>query len=105
MRPLAHPWTRIITYRIVQPQRGKSSRYKTDRYREAVGSLLWLANGTELDFAFKTNQVARRMEDPRVKHWDAILRITQYLRGTQNVGIVFDGSVTMKDTCGYFLLL
>ena len=56
-----------------------------------MGSLLWLANGTEIDVAFKTNQVARRMEDPGVKHWDAILRITQYLRGTQNVGIVLTG--------------
>ena len=68
-------------------------------------SLLWLANGTELDITYTVNQVARRMKDPGVKHWDAILRITQYLIGTQNVGIVFDGSVTLKDTCGYFLLL
>ena len=70
-----------------------------------MGSLLWLANGPEIDVVFKTNQVARRMEDPRMKHWDAVLRITQYLRGTQNVRIVFDGSVTHKDTSGYFLLL
>ena len=72
------------------------------RYREAVGSLLWLANGTRPDIAFAVNQVARYMEDPGVKHWDAVLRIMQYLRGTQNVGIVFDGSVTPKGTCGYF---
>ena len=68
-------------------------------------SSLWLADGTEQDITLTVNQVARRTEDPGVKHWDAILRITQYLRGTQNVGIVFDGSVTLKDTCGYFLLL
>ena len=68
-------------------------------------SLLWLANGIEQDITFTVNQVARRMEDPGVKHWDAILRIMQYFKGTQNVGIVFDGSVTLKDTCGYFLLL
>ena len=42
------------------------------------------------------------MEDPGVKHWDAVLRIMQYLKGTQNVGIVFDGSVTPKGTSGYF---
>ena len=58
----------------VQPQRGKSSRYKTDRYREAVWSLLWLANGTEQDITSTVNQVARCMEDPGVKHWDAILK-------------------------------
>ena len=81
---------------------GEKLYMQTVRYREAVGSLLWLANGTRPDIAFAVNQVARYMEDPGVKHWDAVLRIMQYLKGTQNVGIVFDGSVTPKGTSGYF---
>jgi hypothetical protein len=71
-------------------------------YREVVGSLLWLANGTRPDIAFAVNQVARYMESPGPEHWEAVLRILRYLKGTQHLGLVFDGSVTSQDTHGYF---
>ena len=71
-------------------------------YREAVGSLLWLANGTRPDIAFAVNQVARYMDNPGPQHWEAIVRIIQYLKGSIDKGIVFTGNVSEKDTSGYF---
>ena len=71
-------------------------------YREAVGSLLWLANGTRPNIAYAVNQVARYMDNPGPQHWEAVLRIIQYLKGSQDKGIVFTGDVTGKDTSGYF---
>ena len=71
-------------------------------YREAVGSLLWLGNGTRPDIAYAVNQVARYMDNPGPQHWEAILRIIQYLKGSLDKGIVFTSNVTAKDTSGYF---
>ena len=71
-------------------------------YHEAVGSLLWLANGTRPDIAYAVNQVARYMDNPGPQHWEAVLRIFQYLKGSQDKGIVFTGNVSEKDTSGYF---
>ena len=42
------------------------------------------------------------MDNPGELHWEAVLRITRYLKGTQTKAIVFDGSVTNQDTQGYF---
>ena len=35
-------------------------------YREVVGSLLWLANGSRHDISFAVNQVAKYCCDPRI---------------------------------------
>ena len=75
---------------------------KTIPYREAVGSLLWLSNGTRPDVAFAGNQVARYMENPGVKHWNAVLRILKCLKGTLHLNMVFDGSMQSRDTSGFF---
>ena len=48
-------------------------------YREAVGSLLWIANGTRPDVAFAVSQVAKYMSNPGMEHWDAVKRILRYL--------------------------
>ena len=44
-------------------------------YREVVGSLLWLANGSRPDISFAVNQVAKYCCDPRTAHWKACKRI------------------------------
>jgi hypothetical protein len=60
-------------------------------YREAVGSLLWVANGTRPDVAFAVSQVAKFMSNPGLEHWEAVKRILRYLKGTQNVKIEYNG--------------
>ena len=42
------------------------------------------------------------MENPGVKHWNVVLRILMYLKGTQHLNIVFDGSMQSRDTSGFF---
>ena len=56
-------------------------------YREVVGTLLWLANGTRPDILFAVNQVAKYCCDPRVAHWNACKRILRYLSETADFGI------------------
>jgi len=58
-------------------------------YRQAVGSLLWLASGTRPDISFVVSQVAKFNSNPGMLHWKAVVKIFRYLQGTVNMGIKF----------------
>jgi hypothetical protein len=73
-------------------------------YRAAVGSLLWLANGTRPDISFAVSQVSRFLENPGEPHYLAVKRILRYLKGTKDLGIKYsiDDATQQKDLSGYF---
>ena len=48
-------------------------------YREAVGSLMYLAAATCPDIAFTANKVARAMDKPAERDWNNVKRIFRYL--------------------------
>ncbi len=58
-------------------------------YREAVGCLLYIAITVRPDIAWAVTNVARHCNNPGPRHWDAVMRIMRYLRGTANCGITF----------------
>jgi hypothetical protein len=60
-------------------------------YREAVGSLIYLAVTSRPDISYAVNQVAQHSENPNRSHWAAVKRIISYLKGTSKLGIKFDG--------------
>lgn len=51
-------------------------------YQEAVGSLLYLVQGTRPDLAFAVNDVSRYNNNYGKAHWKAVKRIFRYLKGT-----------------------
>jgi len=53
-------------------------------YREIIGALLWIANGTRPDIAYAVGQLAKYTAQPGRAHWDAVLRILAYLAYTVN---------------------
>ena len=53
-------------------------------YREMVGSLGYLANGTRIDIAAALAVVSRFCNNPKRLHCDMVRRIYQYLRGNRN---------------------
>ena len=59
------------------------------RYREAIGSLLHLANCTRPDIAYAVNTLSQATANPERKHWTAVKRIIRYLKGTQNIGLKY----------------
>ena len=63
--------------------------------REAVGSLLWLSNGTRPDISYAVSQVAKYMSDPGMEHWKAVKRILRYLKGSMDRKIVYNGKVAL----------
>ena len=62
---------------------------KKIKYREAVGSLLWLALGTRPDICYAVTQVAKFNENPGPQHWDAVIRIFRYLACTLDYAIEY----------------
>lgn len=51
-------------------------------YQEAVGSLLFLSQGSRPDIAFAVNDVSRFNQNHSETHWKAVKRIIRYLSGT-----------------------
>ena len=71
-----------------------SSDFKVDegadfvgRYREAVGSLMWLSINTRPDIADTVRAASRHNENPTPRDWRRVLRIFEYLKTTVDLGI------------------
>ena len=72
-------------------------------YRQAVGCLLWIANGTRPDIAYAVSQVSRFLEKSGPKHWQAVKRIVRYLSGSGDLKIRYThNSEDQNFTEGYF---
>lgn len=64
-------------------------------YQEAVGSLLYLVQGTRPDIAFAVNDASRFNNNHGVAHWKAVKRIFRYLKGTINLKICYSGTESL----------
>ena len=62
-------------------------------FRQVVGSLMYLANGTRPDLAHALNSVARFCANPGRMHWNALKWILRYLVGTKDLCIRYGRKV------------
>ena len=62
------------------------------RYRELVGSLLYVANATRPDISSSLSILSQYLDCPRAMHWRAAKRVLCYLNGTQDHGIKYTRS-------------
>lgn len=69
---------------------------KNKSYREAVGSLLYLSIISRPDISYAVNYLSRQICKLKVSHWKMIERVFRYLRGTENLGIFFDGKYKLR---------
>lgn len=53
-------------------------------YKEAVGSLMFIAQATRPDISFAVNMVSKFSSNPGRRHWEEVKRIMRYLKGTSN---------------------
>jgi hypothetical protein len=61
------------------------------RYSELLGSLLYLAGGTRPDISFAVGALSRFSSNPSMQHWRVLKGVLNYVAGTPNAGIRFDG--------------
>ncbi|CAM9329135.1 unnamed protein product, partial [Sphacelaria rigidula] len=66
-------------------------------YREAVGVLIWIAATTRPDLSFAAHNVAKFSENPGPAHWEAVMKVMQYLKNTKDCRIVY-GETSRSDT-------
>ena len=57
-------------------------------YRNIVGKLIYLANGTRPDIAHAVSSLCRFFNRPGPSHWVALKRLIRYIYGTRSLGIV-----------------
>ena len=60
-------------------------------YREAIGSLLYLAGGTRPDISFAVNVLSRQQTSPNIDDWEDVLTLLQYIRATTKLGLKYSG--------------
>lgn len=70
-------------------------------YREAVGSLMFLAVVSRPDIAFAVNLVSKYLNKHSRAHWMAVKRIFAYLVGTQDRGILYRSGGKESELVGY----
>lgn len=73
---------------------------KSIPYQEAVGSLLYLVQGTRPDLTFAISKVSQFNNNPGKAHWQAVKRILRYVKGTSHMKLEFSKKSNSKIT-GY----
>ena len=58
-------------------------------YREAIGSLMFLAIVSRPDLSFKVNYLSRFLCNYDKSHWECLKRVLRYLECTYNHGIEY----------------
>ncbi|CCO30980.1 Retrovirus-related Pol polyprotein from transposon TNT 1-94 Includes: RecName: Full=Protease [Rhizoctonia solani AG-1 IB] len=61
-------------------------------YQRGIGSLMYAMISTRGDIAYATGLLAQHAANPGEEHWKALQRVLRYLRGSTNLGIIFDRS-------------
>ena len=73
---------------------------KSIPYASAVWSLMYAMVCTRPDIAHAFGLVSRFMSNPGKEYWCAVKWILRYLKGTANVGLLFDKQSSLS-VCGY----
>ena len=58
-------------------------------YRRLVGKLNYLTN-TRPDIAFSVSVISQFLQSPCDSHWDAMIRILRYIKGTPGQGVLYE---------------
>ncbi len=84
----------------LSPTENQKDLFKSIPYRQAIGSIMYLMICTRPDLAYAIGKLSQYSESPKEHHWIALKRVLRYIKGTQNYGIMYDGS-KQKSIVGY----
>ena len=63
--------------------------FDSTTYREAIGSLVYLATCTRPDISWVVNKLSQFNHNPTVEHWGAVKHVLRYLKGSINFSLTF----------------
>ncbi|KAI9906740.1 hypothetical protein PsorP6_016208 [Peronosclerospora sorghi] len=64
------------------------------RYRELIGTMLYIANGTRPDICVSICELSQHLEAPKPAHMKAAIRVLRYLAGTSKFGLCYSRNDT-----------
>ena len=70
------------------------------RYRELVGSLMYLATATRPDITYAVTQLSKHMMTPTHTHWTAAKHVLRYLKGNVRT-LTYSNTSSTLDLVGY----
>lgn len=66
------------------------------KFREAVGSLIYLSTCTWPDLSFVVSKLSQHFAEPTEQHWNAVKHVFRYLKDTAGQGLFFKRNDTEK---------
>jgi hypothetical protein len=98
-KPAQTPLSDSVVLMIKQPRtEAEVSQMKYDPFREAIGSVLYLAVRTRPDIAVAVSILSKHVQEPRPAHWEGVKRILRYLKGTMTQGIRYEAVPGKKNS-------
>ena len=78
--------------------RGTAGEEQADQalYQKAIGALMWVARGTRPDIMYAVGQLSQHCNCPTVRHWNSVLRVLRYLKGTKDYSIPYGPAESTK---------
>jgi len=73
----------------IENEQLRKSKFDNTKYRQAIGSLLYLALSTRPDILFSVSKASRKSENPTFEDWYNVIKIFRYLKENPNYGIKF----------------
>ena len=71
----------------VQLKKNKGQSVSQLQYTQVLGSLMYIMNCTRPDLAYSVSRLSRYSHNPGRDHWDALVRVLQYLKHTMAYGL------------------
>lgn len=65
-------------------------------YRQLVGSLMYIAIGTRPDISQAVRSLSQFLDNPGRRHYEAGIRVIQYLKGTRNTSLTLGGTSPIR---------
>ena len=62
---------------------------KDKPYNEVLGSIMWAQGVTQPDLSFAVNLLSQFQANPRPAHWNVMLHVLGYIKGTLNYRITY----------------
>ena len=88
-KPVATPMETSLPLEKLKPLEDQREYMAGIPYKEAVGSLIFLATASRPDISFAVSVVSQFGADPHPTHWQFVKRIFRYLAGTKTLDLTY----------------
>lgn len=85
-----------VNQRLTKPEKRSDATMLKYPYRELVGALMYFVMSSRPDLAFIVSQLSQFNDCYDESHWTTAKRVIRYLRGSMDVGFVFEPSRSLR---------